>query len=603
MKLRPDRPFSAPAMLSAVALAAACRPAERAAPSGDAGDSGAASGEGLYWTRPGAEVPGRFIPASACAAPVAGIGRLTERGAALGLRTAARTAASPASCPVVPGVVVAADLDGDGGDELIFNHPDEAPLLVVVEGGALVERRLDALAPPEGRALLGLAAADLDGDGHADLIGLGEGFLVVAPNDGRMGFAGWEPHFWQDAHPRDCLTGIGLGDIDGDGDLDASLPGLDRVPWSGAVMGAEASGWRGSEDRLLRNDGGRLVLDRSLPRGRPGTSLSLVHLISDRDNDGDQDILAFADRANGVHPPAAAWRNDGPDAGGRPVLIDEAAAIGQASMASAMGLVAADLNDDGRIDTCVSDTTYKLDCRLSGEGGYHEGALMLGLRAADEEVDHAQHPEGASDAADRGPSGAPSMAEWTAWGLAYVDLENDGHSDIATVAGPPPDLGSVHLSGVHGWQPDWLWQGAADGTFRTAVVETGFHRLDWGYGLVAVDLFGDGHPELVVGRAEGPPEVWDNPCGAGAWLRVSLEGPPGNPRGIGAQVSVRAGGRRQLQQVVAQSGTQQHSLSLHFGLGAAEQVDAIHVRWPDGRHTHVEAVPVRGELWLQHPGG
>jgi hypothetical protein len=89
------------------------------------------------------------------------------------------------------------------------------------------------------------------------------------------------------------------------------------------------------------------------------------------------------------------------------------------------------------------------------------------------------------------------------------------------------------------------------GRFETAVRETGFHSLAWGYGLVSADLFGDGHRELVVGRAEGLPEVWDNPCGAGSWLEIRLEGAGANLDGVGAQVELWAGGRRQLQQGLA----------------------------------------------------
>lgn len=567
---------------------------EAPAPAGAAADTAATpvptAGEG--WA---------FSPAARCEAPVDGFDRLRERGADLGLRTPLRTAADEASCGVIPGAVVAADLDGDGADELIFNHVDVAPLLVRVDGGALVEVRLDALAPPEGRPLLGLAAADLDGDGATDLIGLGEGFVVVAPNDGQMGFGGWEAHVWQVEYPRDCFTGIGLGDIDSDGDLDASLPGLDRVPHEGAVMGHSDIGWLGSEDRLLRNDNGVLVHDRVLPRGASGPSLSLVHLITDRDNDGDQDIFAWSDRAPLGFEPAAAWRNDGLDAEARPRLIDDALEVGLHSEASAMGLLAVDLNDDGLIDTCVSDINFQLDCRLSSPEGYYEGALLLGLFAMGDEVAEELHPSDLAATAFRDADGLPSLERWTTWGLAYVDLENDGFGDVVTVAGPPPDRGSVYHSDGAPWQPDWIWRGNSVGRFETAVRETGFHSLAWGYGLVSADLFGDGHRELIVGRADGLPEVWDNPCGAGAWIELRLEGAGANLAGVGAQVELWSGGRRQLQQVLAQTGVQQHSLALHFGLGEATQIDELTVRWPDGQSQTYGPVPVNGMLRLQHP--
>jgi hypothetical protein len=248
----------------------------------------------------------------------------------------------------------------------------------------------------------------------------------------------------------------------------------------------------------------------------------------------------------------------------------------------------------------VSDVAPKLSCLLSSPSGYYEGALALGLHADPVEVAEEHHPEAPPEPPRRDSEGRPLLDLWSTWGLVMDDLDNDGHRDVATVAGPPPDQGSVYSSDVSGWQPDWIWQGGPEG-FTDRVAETGFHSIAWGYGLVSADLFGDGHRELIVGRAEGLPEVWDNPCGAGGWLEIRLEGAGANLDGLGAQVELWAGGRRQLQQVLAQTGVQQHSLALHFGLGEATAVDELTVRWPGGVTTTYGPVPVNGLLRLRHP--
>src|SRR5947209_8158943 len=67
------------------------------------------------------------------------------------------------------------------------------------------------------------------------------------------------------------------------------------------------------------------------------------------------------------------------------------------------------------------------------------------------------------------------------------------------------------------------------------------------------------------------------------WLTVQLEGGRPNRFGIGARVSVTAGGRAQIAE--ARAGHSYASTSdprLHFGLGAAARVDRILVRWPGG---------------------
>jgi len=58
-------------------------------------------------------------------------------------------------------------------------------------------------------------------------------------------------------------------------------------------------------------------------------------------------------------------------------------------------------------------------------------------------------------------------------------------------------------------------------------------------------------------------------------------GAKANRDGIGARVTVTAGGRKQIQEVRSGSSFLSHSdLRLHFGLGSAQTVDKIEVQWP-----------------------
>jgi hypothetical protein len=57
----------------------------------------------------------------------------------------------------------------------------------------------------------------------------------------------------------------------------------------------------------------------------------------------------------------------------------------------------------------------------------------------------------------------------------------------------------------------------------------------------------------------------------------------GKRTAIGARVTVTAGGRTQLQDVIGVNGyLSQGDTRAHFGLGAAEKADRVVVRWPDG---------------------
>ena len=64
---------------------------------------------------------------------------------------------------------------------------------------------------------------------------------------------------------------------------------------------------------------------------------------------------------------------------------------------------------------------------------------------------------------------------------------------------------------------------------------------------------------------------------------MQLRGTRSNRSAIGASVSVSSAGRRQKDVVLSQSSfLSQSDLRLHFGLGAATEVERFTVRWPNG---------------------
>ena len=98
------------------------------------------------------------------------------------------------------------------------------------------------------------------------------------------------------------------------------------------------------------------------------------------------------------------------------------------------------------------------------------------------------------------------------------------------------------------------------------------------------DLDNDGRLDVVVNNLAGKAEVWSNGvAGAGSWLLVKLAGAGRMTDAVGATVSVRVGETRQMRLV--QSGSSylsQDDMRAHFGLGEAERIEEIEVRWPDG---------------------
>ncbi len=139
------------------------------------------------------------------------------------------------------------------------------------------------------------------------------------------------------------------------------------------------------------------------------------------------------------------------------------------------------------------------------------------------------------------------------------------------------------------------------GGFASVAEETGFDDPAWNYGLVAVDLDRDGYRELVVTGDGRPVEIWENPCGDGAWVDVRLVGVGQNVGSIGARVEIETSdGAIQVQEVHAMAAVQQHPLGLHFGLAPGLRVREVRARWPDGSEARLVA-PGLGELELRHP--
>jgi len=67
------------------------------------------------------------------------------------------------------------------------------------------------------------------------------------------------------------------------------------------------------------------------------------------------------------------------------------------------------------------------------------------------------------------------------------------------------------------------------------------------------------------------------------WIGVSLQGSKSNRDGIGARVTVSAGGRAWVQEERSGSSYISNSdLRLHFGLGTVSAVQFIDVVWPSG---------------------
>ena len=514
-----------------------------------------------------------------------------------------------ASAPRLHPLVVY-DLDGNGFDDLLLLG---AGRILRNQGGMQFESE-SLFEHPQPLAEAG-AVADFDGDGHPDLLAAritGDALLYLGDAEGRFPN---EPRLTP--RLRDPLKGpssLAVGDIDGDGDLDAWL-GQYKPPYLGGQMPTPFfdanDGW---PSYLLRNRGdGRFELateEAGLAEKRFRRTYASTFV--DLDEDNDLDLLVISD-FSGVD----LYTNDG-----RGHFSDANSTLAADRHLFGMSGALADYDLDGRMDIFVagmgSTTARRLEAAgLHREDRPEESAMRMRMAygnrmyLADEKG--WREPDFRADVARTG---------WT-WGTTALDFDNDGDPDIFAANGhasgestqdycstfwrhdifdadSKPDAtlenlfaeeGSGFSSGAESWdgyQKNHLLMNQEGRSFLNVAFLLGVADEFDSRSAIGSDLDKDGRVDLiVVEQAPGEKEqlhIYRNslpPLNNWIGVELSEEGDGHSP--VGARVRVESGGRSQVGQVlVGESIMGQHSTTLHFGLGRAEEVDSIEVRWPGG---------------------
>ena len=118
-------------------------------------------------------------------------------------------------------------------------------------------------------------------------------------------------------------------------------------------------------------------------------------------------------------------------------------------------------------------------------------------------------------------------------------------------------------------------------------------------GVAVADFDGDGRLDLVINNNNETPVLYlNNLRRAGRGVELKLVGGRGSNRdAVGACVRLTAGGKTMTRHVEAGSGyASQSMLPVHFGLGAAESVEAVEVCWPSGLVQRIEGESLRASI-------
>jgi len=495
------------------------------------------------------------------------------------------------------------DFDGDGDLDLFIGngqhlrYVDDGARLEVVrdatsrlylnEGGLRFRDASRDTGAARDDWVNGVAVGDVDDDGDPDLYLACFGADVFLRKEGNRFVestkaSGLGNELW--------ATSAAFGDADRDGHLDLYVANycrfdLEHPPAGGkrdvidgveVAWGSEEENKRGynpgAPDLFFHNDGKGGFADWTVKAGfaleKPLCSYGCVW--SDVTGDGWPDLMV----ANDVQP-ANLFVNQGEG-----LFRDEALARGFAYNAEgkatgAMGLVVADIDDDGDFDVLRTNFDFEANCLHvnDGKGHFEDKAAGYGL--------------------------AQASLDKLGWDAAFLDADRDGDLDLMVANGHVyPQAKEV---GMNAWlQPTQLFAGVPHRRYGTvweevtATAGSGLAPLRSARGLAVGDPDEDGDPDvLVVDMDERPRLLRNDSARLGHWIGLALVGKFSNRDALGSRVEIKAGKKTWTREVRAASGLySSNDRRVLVGLGDAARVDSVVVRWPNGQVQVEEKVPL-----------
>lgn len=383
----------------------------------------------------------------------------------------------------------------------------------------------------------GFAAADMNNDGHVDVISGGsyDGVHYVSID---------APGVYSSTNLSNgsmFMQGCNIADVDNDGLLDYFACHDDAA------------------SRIWRNDGaGGLIPNTALidftnydNGGYTNTDHSGNYgsVWTDFDDDGDLDLYIakcrqFVSDPNDPRRINQLWVNDG-----NGNYTEAAASHGLVFLEQSWTADFADYDNDGDMDCLITNhSTNMMLLENDGSGNFSDVSAAAGVDI----------------------SGFFLQAK-------MVDFDNDGFNDI------------IYAGGVHGY-----FHNNGDGTFSS--VASTFPYGDTMHSFGIGDLNKDGFLDVyasygnvyVSSDNNNPDILWENDGNANNWVAFDLQGFQSNMSAVGAKVKIYGSWGVQVREVRAgESYGIVNTFHAHFGLGSATSIDSTVIEWPSGITTTI----------------
>ena len=439
----------------------------------------------------------------------------------------------------------------------------------------------------------GVCVGDYDNDGWDDLFCCFWGHNILFHNNGDGTFT--DATHKAGLYRPEAHWGAGCTWLDYDRDshldlfvcnyikLPEKLPPVKDAPvcqWKGIPVMCGPRGLPGDTNILYHNNGDGTFTDVSAKAGilKPGPRYSITAVSYDFDNDGWPDIYVAVDSQ-----PSILFHNNHDGTFTDMAVMAGCAFSDSGSEQAGMGVAVADYDCDGWFD--IFKTNFADDtCNLyhnNGDGTFSDVSFASGLGINN---------------------------QYVAWGCGFMDFDNDGWPDIIQVNGHVYPEIAAHDIGQTFRNPRLVYKNLGNGRFKDVSAEMGpgINERFSSRGAAFGDYDNDGDMDALILNMNDLPSLLRNDGGNRQnWIKIKLLGTHCNRTAIGARVRVVAGKHAQIDEVHSGASVMSQSdLRLHFGLGKAEVVDVIEVKWPTTqkleRFTNVKANQI---LTIREGGG
>ena len=416
----------------------------------------------------------------------------------------------------------------------------------------------------------GAAAADINRDGFKDLLvtvmydirtrELAPNLLFLNNGDGT--FTDVTREFGLAGYLSNSMS-ASFGDVNADGYPDLFVANYFSASPNGVSIFNDqtiTNSFAAAVDYLFINTSGRGFIEASQLYGMEHDGFGFEGTFTDFDNDQDLDLL-IANDFGFKSTPNVALRNDFPEKR----LKDRSNSLRLNFGMNAMGIAVGDYNFDGWMDYYVTNISESLFVENEGGTSFANVGAVNGMTR--QLIQNEQY------------TGVP-----VSWGANFFDYDNDTDLDLFVANGAlNPTTRPNH---------NFFFE-KASAIYREVGVPKGLADPRIARGSVTFDYDNDGDMDLlVVNQAPREPTsslplarvlLYRNEAPTGNYLKVQLEGVQADLNGIGSRVEVMVDDRLLIREIDGGSSHQsQNSTIAHFGLGNADRVESVTVKWVGG---------------------